>query len=958
MTREMLLDLLLLQAAREETVPERGHLESELDTLLNAFPGIAAQRNWILARLLEHLVTVVPEAQELIDPDTYVPWIEHENRERWSAWPWLKLYLQHKLKRPVSVINEIDRSTDRILDLLGDPKKEGMWDRRGLVAGHVQSGKTQHYTALAAKAIDAGFKVVVILTGVHESLRQQTQERIEDGIVGKDSRDSWNPVGVRLFQDQYRLQDRPHHSLPDITTLTSIAGDYGATVNGGIDIPLGNTPVILVVKKNGSILRNLLRKLRGPSNNLAFQKNSILFIDDEADHSSVNTANEDEAPKTINRLLRQLLWCCDKVAFVGYTATPYANIFMDDDLGSAPKDERRRIDDHGYDLFPRAFIVGIKVPSNYIGPDAVFGHDGDESVGIPAVSPLPMHVPTDEAEAWLPARHRRDTLVSNNLPSSLREAIKCFVLSIAARTSLGQSTDHCSMLIHVTRFNLVQEQVLKIVQAHGEALGNLLAGGSLTDRNELDGQFQKIWANEFESKFLQFQNHPSQLSDAPVLPPWEDVRSNLVAAFKRLTFALVNSESKQGLDFYENRKTGLVVIAVGGDRLSRGLTLEGLTISYFLRGARAYDTLMQMGRWFGYRPGYAHLCRVYAPKSILADFKTTVLATEELRREFDTMCFLKKTPVDYGLRVREPRGDLLVTAFNKMRRGETVRIHFAQSLISSLEVREADLVSNLEAFDALVSGMNEVHGAPKRVNDEGVESSGASCRMWSEVSWEAILRFLSRYNALTNTCLDRATASGKSLLHSYIEMVQPHGDLDKWTVVVMGSQRGRRSLGIIDPDYRCVGRKRLMDEQQPDQPIAKGRVGFRGVALGQDEAIDLSKTRRDAAIADWNTSGQTASLATLFRRSRSSTKGLLLIYPIIPTTKEAAKRASNEDESFLWDDRPPVIGIAVSLPQSKHDKGCNYVCTPQKIRELFGETAADFDRDEEESQEAVATAPV
>jgi hypothetical protein len=149
-----------------------------------------------------------------------------------------------------------------------------------------------------------------------------------------------------------------------------------------------------------------------------------------------------------------------------------------------------------------------------------------------------------------------------------------------------------------------------------------------------------------------------------------------------------------------------------------------------------------------------------------------------------------------------------------------------------------------------------------------------------------------------------------------------------------------------------------MDEQQPDQPIAKGRVGFRGVALGQDEAIDLTETRRDAAIADWNTSGQTASLATLFRRSRSSTKGLLLIYPIIPTTKEAAKRASAEDESFLWGDRPPVIGIAVSLPQSKHDKGCNYVCTPQKIRELFGETAADFDRDEEESQEAVASAPV
>jgi hypothetical protein len=954
MDRNLILDLILLQAAREESVPERTRIEETLDSLLKAFPHLGEERNWILARLLEHLVTIVPDAKEMYDPDTYVPWIEKEDREAWSAWPWLKLYMQHHLKRPVRVIDEIDRSTDRVLDLLGDPKKEGLWDRRGLVAGHVQSGKTQHYTALAAKAIDAGFKVIIILSGIHESLRQQTQERIEEGIIGKDSRDSWNPIGIRLFQDQYRLQDRPQNSLPDITTLTSIAGDYGATVNGSIDIPFGNTPVILVVKKNASILRNLLKKLRGPANNMAFQKQPILFIDDEADHSSVNTADEDEAPKTINRLLRQLLWCCDRAAFVGYTATPYANIFMDDDLGGSPKNEARKIDDHGYDLFPRAFIIGKKVPSNYIGPDAVFGHDGDESVGIAAVSPLPMHVPVEDSESWLPAKHRRNTVVPNNLPASLRDAFKCFVLSIAARMSLGQSTDHCSMLIHATRFNLVQEQVLRIVQAHGEAIGNLIAGGSQAERAQLESDFFMLWEREFASKYPEFRNHPSQLSDAPVLPSWGTVKENLGGAFRRLTFALVNSESKQGLDFYGNRKTGLVVVAVGGDRLSRGLTLEGLTISYFLRGARAYDTLMQMGRWFGYRPGYAHLCRVFAPKPILADFRTTVLATEELRREFDTMCFLRKTPVDYGLRVREPRGDLLVTAFNKMRRGESVRIHFAQSLISSLEIRESDLEENFNAFESLIEELKSVNGVPRRINESGHETDAAGRRIWSGVSWELVARFLSRYNAVSNACLDRAAATKKSLLQTYFEMVQPQGDLVEWTVVVIGSTAGQRGLDVVDSAFRCVNRKRLMDDLHPVQPITGGCVSFRGVALGEDEAIDLDIAVRKEAIAEWEADNRRANLATLFRTRRKSAYGLLLIYPIIPTTPKAAELENKEDTSFLWGERKPVIGIAVSLPESKHDKGCTYVCTPQKIREIFGERLADFDRDEEEAAEVVA----
>jgi hypothetical protein len=957
MTKEQLLQVILTMAGHDDHIPDREALEAQLDGLLQGFPALRADREWILGRAREVLVTAVQEAEELIDPDTYVPWIDNEDRTTWASWPWLELYLRHRLRRPVSVVQELDRSTDRILDLLGDPKRNGLWDRRGLVVGHVQSGKTQHYTALAAKAIDAGYKVVIILTGIHENLRMQTQERIEECITGKNSRDSWNPFGIRSFQGTYHADGRPANLLPEIDTMTSVAKDYNTNIIEGVNFALGNTPKIFVIKKNASILKNLLRTLRGPDNNLTCQKAPVLVIDDEADHSSINTGNLDEDPKTINRRIRELLWCCDKVAFVGYTATPYANIFMDEDLGGLEKSETRKIDDHGYDLFPRAFIRSNKAPSNYIGPDVVFGHDGDETVGIAEVSPLPMKVAAEDADVWLPPGHKKQFQVTANLPGSLRTALKCFVLSVAARMALGQETSHCSMLVHVTRFIDVQNQVMKLIEAHMNSVANLIVGASPQERMALRQEFRDLWENEFVSNFPAFLAHPSQINDPPVLPGWDEVDALINSALERISVALVNSNNKQGLDYANNQDDGLIVIAIGGDRLSRGLTLEGLTVSYFLRGARAYDTLMQMGRWFGYRPGYAHLCRVFAPLSVITYFRTIVLATEELRREFDMMSYLKKTPIDYGLRIREPRGDLLVTALNKMRRGETVRIHFARSLISSLDIKETDLDSNYKAFQELVTNLGNNHGIPLVVNAEGNVKPDGSGRIWKDVPWEDVAPFFAQYNATVNTCLDRATATGRSLMHNYIDLVTPKGDLVKWTVAVIGSNRGLRKVAAMDDDFFAVSRNRSMNDPRNEQPLYSDRVTFKGVAAGVDESIDLSDDQRRKAKEDRDASGDKLRLASIYRGMRPSTHGLLLIYPIIPATPEAPKKSGNADKAYLWEDRDPVIGIGVSLPESAHDKGCDYVCTRQKIREIFGEISDDLERDDEEAAATAAPNP-
>lgn len=929
LTKEDVLDMVLHSLSRHtEVIPDKAGVEAMTDTFLKAFGHLVEAREWIISQALAILVTSIGEAQEIVDPNDYREWLEKHDRSAWRSWPWLKIYLKEKLRRPSAVIGELDRSSDRVLELIGDPGREGLWDRRGMVVGHVQSGKTQHYTAVAAKAIDAGYKLVVILSGIHENLRQQTQERIEECITGKNSRDQFQSFGIRTFAAQFKSTNNPDQPPPDISSLTSVAGDFGAAINRTIDVALGEVPVVLVIKKNVSILKNLLRKLRGAQAPYSTLKCPTLVIDDEADHSSVNTAKIDPEtdPKPINMLIRKILWACDKVAFVGYTATPYANIFMDAEW--VEKGDGRSVDEPGSDLFPRAFIIGLEAPSNYIGPDVVFGHGGDESLGLPPRAPLPMHEDVGDADSWLPAKHKSSLQVSGDIPPSLSEALKVFVLSIAARAAIGQDTSHSSMLIHVTRFNAVQAQVMAQVKAHLDGLYSELESG--IGRDALWNDLREIWNRIFAEPFAVFYDHPSQKLDPPVLPDWVDVEDNVIPSLGRLKFASVNSETKENLDFAGNSKDGLVVVAVGGDRLSRGLTLEGLTVSYFLRGARAYDTLMQMGRWFGYRPGYAHLCRVYAPSTIISNFRTITLATEELRREFSRMSYLKRTPIDYGLQVREPRADLLVTALNKMRRGETVRIHFAESLVSSLDFPEAGLAGNLDAFKQLVESIEKIKGAPS-ADEKGNHR-------WNEIDWEIIARFLAGYTANSHVCL--ANDQGKSLLYTYIDSVQKHGDLKKWTVVVVGKIKG---VPVMDgKPFTLIGRQRLMKSGNHNHPLHSNRVTFQGVAMGGDESLDLTTEQINEAKC---LKDKYRSLASAFRAQRPSSHGLLLLYPITPTIPPLGDGSAAKE----WDG-PPVIGVAVSLPASKYDNGSDYVCTPQKLREIFGTLADDLNRDEEEDQ--------
>jgi hypothetical protein len=316
------------------------------------------------------------------------------------------------------------------------------------------------------------------------------------------------------------------------------------------------------------------------------------------------------------------------------------------------------------------------------------------------------------------------------------------------------------------------------------------------------------------------------------------------------------------------------------------------------------------------------------------------------------MIYLNKTPREYGLRIREPRGDLMVTALNKRRSGVKIRIHFAESLISSLDIKEGDLDTNLTAFQDLVQTMSNVHGQPLKTDAQGNAQATGPCRIWKGVDWASVGPFLTQYNAIFNACLERSPVSGTSLLHDYIDSVAAHGELVKWTVAVIGAGNGVRSLGCMDPDYRAVSRNRLVHKLTPLQPENVGRVAFQGVALGGDEAIDLTPEQRVRADQEWNNCGKEISRASFYRAARPSTHGLLLVYPIVPATPKAAELEGEQDKHYQWAQKDPVIGVAVSLPSSKHDSGCVYVCNRQKKREIFGEAAEDQERDEDETEAA------
>jgi len=614
-------------------------------------------------------------------------------------WERYKKYLEEIKRWNPRVTATLGSVADEIVDLLGDPKSEKPFQRRGLVLGDVQSGKTANYTAICNKAADTGYRVIIILAGMMENLRQQTQERLDAEFSGRLSQYLLDPSkkeieNVQVGVGRYGRTDRSGKERR-IASFTSVIKDFDTNVLKSNDLSLHSVsdPVLLVVKKNKSILSNLLRWLK---NNNTDQTGRIhlpmLLIDDEADNASVNTKKDDEDPTAINDCIRKLLALFSQASYVGITATPFANIFISPDTD----DELR-----GEDLFPKDFIYSLKAPPEYIGAEHIFGDTPKFSDAIEPLYP-------EEMDAFFPFNHKKGHPVAS-LPPSMKEAMAYFLLINAVRDIRGDNKAHRSMMIHVSRFTDVQNHIRDIANEWLTQLKSDLQNYAQLPEHE-SIQIESIaYLNAVWKKHgLPFKSG----YDGSAMPWHRFLSGYLYKAVAPIDVRAVNQVSgSSSLDYFSHKEDGLRVIAVGGNSLSRGLTLEGLCVSYFYRKSMMYDTLLQMGRWFGYRPGYDDLFKIWISAEAVDWYGYITSAAEELKQQIGSMKLAGLTPMEFGLKVRQDPASLIVTARNKMRSAEQVKrpITVSGRLLETprLKADRASLASNEQVFKDFVRRLDE-----------------------------------------------------------------------------------------------------------------------------------------------------------------------------------------------------------------------------------------------------------
>jgi hypothetical protein len=825
------------------------------------------------------------------------PWIKEKQAGiSWKFWNRYRDYLQIDKNFSNGVINELNNLTDRTLDGLFDPEINASISKYGLVVGQVQSGKTSNYTGLVCKAADAGYKLIIILAGTLNNLRSQTQLRLDEGFLGFDTQHERAFRENNLWIGVGRIDQKiVAHSL------TSSTADFNAGAANAIGINFNtNEPIIAVVKKNGRILDRLLQWLSAQSveieGNRVIRNKSLLLIDDEADNASINTNPDNDLATKINRSIRNILRLFDKSAYVGYTATPFANIFI-------PIEED--------ELFPRDFIINMQAPSNYIGPEKVFGfkvvEDEDESDDV-----LPVIRRVEDFAGLIPNGHKKDDQLPETLPDSLLLSIRCFILTCAIRRLRGQTEVHNSMLVHVSRYVRWQSRIKELVENFFDFY-----------RRGIEMNIPSV-IDEFRVAFeIDLPDYKSYLTTTKLIigskygatdpgfrsHSWAEVILHLHDAASRIQVKEMNGGSADALNYFDNKK-GLSVIAIGGDKLSRGLTLEGLSISYYLRASKMYDTLMQMGRWFGYRPGYADLCRLFTSRELNEWFCHITLASEELRGEFDYMAENPgSTPEKYALRVRSHPGVLQISASNKIRRATQVRVSWSGRLVETYELskNESIISRNLTTTKAFIS----------RLGVNFFQES--NYYLWRDKSFDVVKGFLSGFQTYDNL----KSASPVNLL-KFIEFKYQNQELSTWNIGVITKRNGKPF--DINPAVTVNLIERTESEGESNDDIYYIRKSH--IISPDDEFIDLSATEKEQALAAtkriWEAKGKEGEPERINgewvrNNVRKPDRVLLLIYFLDP---DKAKLPAGSD---------PVVGYAISFPGTERDDAVAYAVHEQLL---------------------------
>lgn len=908
----------LIEHEKEKGEVTEEVIQSVIDRLsiMNIVPGQEINKNDLFEILMSDLS--IGKGSITSMTDDIEPWLNNEKVNiDFELWNRYKLYLQEK--DPSFPIPSLDDFTDKILDKCVNPKQEGAWDRRGMVVGHVQSGKTSNYVGLINKATDAGYKLIIVIAGTISSLRRQTQERIDAGYIGRNSSAYLRNKGENRIKGvgKYKV-DTDIYPLTSSYYLKGDEGDFSTKQLYSSNIPIGKNPVVFVIKKNKTILENLIdwlsqnEEIKTVEGRKKLMNIPALIIDDESDYASVNTTKDINEVKTINKLIRVLLNLFNQNTFIGYTATPYANLFIsqefNDELTTYVKGKEYYI---GNDLFPQHFILNIKAAKNYIGASKLFGLE--DPVTGESNEPLDIFRPIYSEEYNPPLfekinKYNKDDL-PKYLPDSLQTAIKSYIITCAIRRLRGHEKKHNSMLIHVALYVKWIDKVALLV--------NELIKEFINKVEANDNEFISSLKHLFQSDFTPTTNNVLESLDYKdnriVTHKWEDVKKEIRPAIKKFDVRAVHgTTSVSKLDYhnisnidYDRHENGLSVIAIGGGKLSRGITLEGLSVSYYLRTTKMYDSLMQMGRWFGYRPGYVDLCRLYTNERIFNWFNHITMATEEMRNDFDIMSSQNLKPTDFRLKVRNHHGLLAVTSVSKRYHTDNIQISFSGSNKQTYLLNK-DLKSIKNNFAQLQSLTKRLSN-PQKIT---TQSEKLRHLIFKNVNIESLNQFINGYSINIPTI-------NNQVITDYIALQRAINSIKEWTICIVSNTD--KEVWIYDnPELKK--NKNKVKAMHYAVEVNGESIEMTCSVRNQTEHNQLYKITKnqiddlkDRQI-DLETQGLKSNVLIKEQRKKEK-KGLLLIYGL------------DERGTTGLTNKIPVVGYSLHFPEIENEQKTSYTAT-------------------------------
>ena len=779
---------------------------------------------------------------------------------------------------PDSTISELDDSTDRIVGLMANPRLK-QCTRKGLVIGRVQSGKTSNFTGVIAKAADAGFSFIVVMAGTTNSLRYQTQTRLHQDLIPENT-EEWHWLTLAKKDENEKVTE----------------GDFDPGHLEAASMLSGNTkPLIAIIKKNASVLERFNNWITGASLPQRAMK-PMLLIDDECDNASVNTKDPELKPATINNHIRSIINNMPNATYVGYTATPFANVFINPNSNNN-------------DLYPEDFIYPLSKSPSYFGVERIFGSDPENAESEDSGNDMIRNIPKDELNLLRPTRATADEF--QFVPTeTLKEAVAYFLMTCAGRLYREKHfaegrKDFKSMLINTSQ---------KMIE-HAGTLPEItkLVASLRHSFSEKESVWKAIW--EKETSLVDSKNTGCAYASVK----WDELRdilANEVLPEGSVKIVVSNSDKNTASNLsqeYMQSNRGQILIVIGGNTLSRGITLEGLCVSYFVRTSKSYDTLLQMGRWFGFRPNYEDMPRVWMTSEMECQFFQLAGVEIDMFKRLESHK-AGASPRDVPLLIRSIPG-MLITARAKMRHAVAINIDYSGWAVQTTFFSHKDTSIIEHNIGSVIRMIEKLGGANQFINNPSFYFKG-------DVDAETVIAFLKDYK-----CNESNQEMQTDLIIKYIKDQLKKGGCKKWSFAIK-----TKAVNIREGEQvEWAGMKlntlsfAKMDEQasSPDTAYLKAIKSSTDIFADFPDYAEVVRTHKDSTEDQRNET----------RGARQPGVGMIVIYPINGKSKPQQQGSSRVDLDAAGD----LVGVTVFMPEVTGDKQSHSLVGVQTVPEVTTE---------------------